>query len=304
MRDWRVPGRVVCFTPLKAYRGPGGGIVFDSKVGFGDRPLELSCGQCIGCRLKRGQEWALRCVHEASLHERNCFVTLTYRPEDVPADGGLDVRHWQLFAKRMRKAGLPFRFLHAGEYGDVSFRPHYHACIFGQDFGQDRRVWRRKGEHVLYSSQLLEELWGLGFCTVGALSYQTAAYVARYTLKKVSGPLKRERYRRIDVETGEEYFVRPEYATMSRRPGIGADWYEKFKGDVFPDDEVVHQGKRHGVPSFYRKRLEAADPVLALSLKAARLAAFAKRSAECSPERLRVREKVASAGLGVLQREL
>lgn len=295
---------MTCFRPITAYRAPGGGVVFSSKEGYGDRPLELSCGQCIGCRIKRSQEWAVRCVHEASLHSRNCFVTLTYRPEDVPADGGLDVRHWQLFAKRMRKAGLSFRFLHAGEYGDETFRPHYHACIFGQDFSGDRRPWKRSGEFTLYSSELLEELWGLGFCTVGELSFQTAAYVARYTLKKVSGPLKRERYRRIDVVTGEEYFVRPEYATMSRRPGIGAGWYEKFKGDVFPDDEVVHEGKRRAVPSFYFKRLEVEDPTLALSLKAARMAAAAKRKEDTTPDRLRVRETVATSTASLSRREL
>jgi len=295
---------LVCFTPLKAYRASGGRVVFSSKEGFGDRPLELPCGSCLGCLKKRGQEWALRCVHEASLHSRSCFVTLTYAPEHVPANGSVNVRDWQLFAKRMRRAGLRFRFLMAAEYGERNFRPHYHACIFGQDFGADRVPWRRRGEHVLYSSKLLEELWGLGFASVGSLSLQSASYVARYCLKKVASKVKTERLRRIDPRTGEEFYVRPEFATMSRRPGLGADWYERYKRDVFPSDEVVHDGKRHGVPNFYLKRLEAADPVLHLSLKAARLAAVAKRKDECSPERLRVREQVASGGLSVFRREL
>lgn len=272
---------MVCFRPLKAYRAPGGGVVFDSRRGYADRPLELPCGQCAGCRVARAQQWSIRCIHEASLHARNCFVTLTYRPEKrvdeetgevygLPDDGSLNVRHWQLFAKRLRKSGQSFRYLHCGEYGGVNYRPHYHALLFGVDFHEDRTTWREQGSSVLYTSARLEALWGHGFVSIGALTRESAQYVARYTLKKVSGPLVKERYRRIDLATGEEYFVRPEYATMSRRPGLGAGWYEKFKGDVFPDDEVIHEGKRYGVPDFYFKRLESEDPDSHAVLKASR----------------------------------
>lgn len=250
---------MACFRPLRAYRAHGGGVVFNRKEGFPDLPLDLACGQCIGCRVERSRQWALRCVHEASQHDRNCFVTLTYRPGDVPPDGSLDVRHWQLFAKRMRKAIGPFRFLHCGEYGETNFRPHYHALIFGQDFGRDRKLWRRDGDQELFTSQQLEDLWGLGFCTIGRLNYQTAAYVARYTLKKVTGDKAEEHYRRIDLETGEEYSVRPEYATMSRRPGIGATWFDKFHRDVYPADEVIHEGRSYRPPVYYDRRLEVLD---------------------------------------------
>lgn len=246
-------------TPLKAYRGAGGSVVFSAKEGFGDRPLVLRCGQCLGCRIDRSREWALRCVHEASLHERNCFVTLTYRGKDLPRDLSLDVRHWQLFAKRLRKRVGRFRFLHCGEYGDTNLRPHYHACLFGVDFS-DRELFQQKRSGNVYSSKLLEELWGLGFCTVGDLTWQSAGYVARYTLKKVTGPLRQERLLRVDAETGEEWSVRPEYVTMSRRPGLAAAWFDRYQSDVFPDDEVVHDGKRHAVPDYYMRRLEVTDP--------------------------------------------
>ena len=156
-------------------------------------------------------------MHEASLHERNCFITLTYRPEDLPADGSVDVRHWQLFAKRLRKRLGPFRFLHVGEYGETNYRPHYHACIFGQDFSADRVLTKEVGDSKHYTSPTLESVWGHGYTHIGLLTMTSAAYVSRYCVKKLTGPQGKESRRRIDTDTGEEYFVRPEYLTMSRR---------------------------------------------------------------------------------------
>lgn len=295
---------MACFTPLKAYRAEGGGVAFSSREGYVDRPLELACGQCIGCRMERSRQWALRCVHEASLHEKNCFVTLTYRPEDVPVDGSVDVRHWQKFAKRLRKRVGPFRFLHVGEYGEENFRPHYHACIFGQDFAEDRRVFSRRGSNETFTSETLESTWGFGFTTLGRLTWQSAAYVARYCMKKATGVDVGDRLRRIDLETGEEYYVKPEYNTMSRRPGLAADWYRRFKADVFPDDYVVHNGEKLRVPAFYDRILEKEDPALLVELKRKRKdAAFARR-ADCSVERLAVREEVMEARLSRLGREV
>lgn len=318
---------MVCFSPLKAYRGPGGQVVFSSREGYLDRPLSLQCGQCIGCRVAKSREWALRCVHEASLHERSAFVTLTYRNEiffkdgvryGLPADGSLDVRHWQLFAKRARKEFGPFRFFHCGEYGEESFRPHYHALIFGHNWMFDRRLFRESGSGRVFTSPSLESVWGHGFVTVGDVTFQSAAYVARYCMKKLNGDKGLEFRRRLDERTGEEWYVRPEYVTMSRRPGIGADWYGRYSRDVFPDDFVIHDGRRHAVPKFYRRRLEAEDPDLSLTLKALRLqraqlhgASAAplgglpkEDSGDLSPERLAVREAVSSARLRSLRRSV
>jgi len=243
-------------------------------------------------------------MHEAQLHEANCFITLTYRPEDVPADGSVDVRHWQLFAKRLRKKLGPFRFFHVGEYGEQNYRPHYHACLFGIDFAADRVLVKDGGKNKLFISETLESTWGLGFTTIGLLTMQSAAYVARYCIKKATGPAGREKYRRIDTSTGEEYFVRPEYLTMSRRPGLAAGWYDRFKGDVFPSDFCVADGKKLRPPKFYDARLEAEDPGVFASVKAKRVDyAFSRRS-EGTYERLRVREQVLEAGLSVLSRNL
>lgn len=303
---------MACFTPLKAYYAPGGGVVFDSKVGYGDRPLELACGQCIGCRAERARQWAIRCVHESQLHSANCFITLTYDNEHLPEDGGLDVRHWQLFAKRLRKAIGPFRFFHCGEYGDATRRPHYHACIFGADFSSDRILLRENGFNSLYVSPLLTRTWGLGHCSVGALTYESAAYVARYVMKKATGPKAESEYLRVDADTGECWAVKPPYITMSRRPGIASAWFDKFVDDVYPEDTVVYDGRRFRPPRFYDGKLSSLNadldgvdgPAMIEGLKSKRRRLASLRGEDLTPSRLRTREKCATASADRFRRSL
>lgn len=292
---------MACFRPLKAYRAPGGGVVFDSKKGFGDRPLELPCGQCIGCRVERSRQWAIRCVHEAQLHKANCFLTLTYDQVNVPRDGSLRVRDWQLFAKRLRKAAGPFRFFQCGEYGELNKRPHFHAAVFGLDFASDRVEIKQTGGGTLYMSPLLTRIWSNGQAVIGDLTYESAAYIARYVVGKMTGDAAAVEYCRYDSATGESWQVRPPFVTMSRNPGIASDWFEKFRGDVYPSDEVVHKGRRFRPPRFYDSKL---DQVELDVLKAKRRAKVARRSSELTPERLEVRELVASARLKQKERGL
>lgn len=291
-----------CYHPLKAYRAPGGGVVFSAKRGYVDRPVDLPCGQCSGCRLKRSKDWALRAVHEAQLHEHNCFITLTYDQDHLPEDLSVNVRHWQLFAKRLRKAYGPFRYLHCGEYGDHNYRPHYHACLFGIDFSKDRVLWKKDGANESFVSPALNEIWGQGFTTLGHLTKQSAAYVARYVMKKVTGPMAEEHYRRLDHATGEEWSVKPEYVTMSRRPGLGREWLAKFKNDVYPDDEVIQDGERHRPPRFYDYVLEAEDPELLERIKEKRREAISKE--EFTPDRLDAKEQIHNSKINQLKRNL
>lgn len=286
-----------CYRPLKAYRSQGGQIVFDSKRGWSDRPLELPCGVCQGCRLAKSQEWALRCVHEGQMHERNSFLTLTYRSESMPKDGSLKVSDWQLFAKRLRKALGPFRFLHCGEYGEENGRPHYHALIFGHDFRSDRILRKVSPFGSLYESATLDQLWALGGCRVGELSMMSAAYVARYTMKKLVGRVKD--LIRVDEETGEVVHLKSPYATMSRRPGLGATWFEKYGSEVFPRDEVIYNGRRYPAPDFYLQRLPEKDRE---EVSAKRRRSLSEHSEDSSYARLRVREVVADARLSRLSR--
>lgn len=227
-----------------------------------DYLLSVPCGKCIGCRLEKSRQWAVRCMHEASLHEENCFLTLTYRPDALPAGGTLVKRHFQLFMKKLRQAysGRDIRYYMCGEYGDNFGRPHYHACIFGLDF-EDKVFWKKHGDYPLYTSAKLEKLWGLGFCSIGGLSFDSAAYVARYCTKKVTGK---------DADT---YYNgrQPEYGAMSLKPAIGLRWYEQWKGDAFPSDYLIVNGVKCKPPRYYDRCLEREDPDLYARIKQRRL---------------------------------
>lgn len=290
-----------CFSPLKAYRAPGGGVSFHRREAYVDLPVDLPCGQCVGCRLEKSRQWAIRCVHEAQMHESNCFVTLTYNEESLPDNGGLDIVAWQLFAKRLRKKVGRFRYFQCGEYGSKNLRPHFHACLFGVDFMSDRSLWKRDSGHDLFISPTLDSAWGLGFCSIGALTYESAAYVARYVMKKVTGPPADSHYERVDSETGEVFKVRPEFISMSRRPGLGSDWFDQFKSDVFPSDEVVYKGRRFRPPRFYEDKLSDSE---LCEVKARRRIRVESRASDLTPERLAVREVVAVRSMDVFKREI
>ncbi|MFN7611381.1 MAG: hypothetical protein ACK5QX_10675, partial [bacterium] len=118
-----------CYFPLQGWRSASGpGVTFNQRKGYVDKPVQVPCGRCIGCRLARASQWATRIAHEASLHEANSFLTLTYSNEHLPADLSVDVIALQKFMKRLRKAlyPAPVRFVACGEYGENTLRPHYH----------------------------------------------------------------------------------------------------------------------------------------------------------------------------------
>ncbi len=284
-----------CFRPLEGFRCPSGGIVFSRYHSIG---LEMSvpCGQCIGCRLERSRQWAVRCMHEASLHADTSFVTLTYDDEFLPRFGSLLMDDWQKFFKRLRKRTGKVRFFGCGEYGEQFGRPHYHACLFGRDF-PDKVLWSTRGGHDVFRSPLLESVWTCGQSEIGSLTFESAAYVARYCVKKVTGPKAREHYECVDPETGELGSRLPEFATMSRRPGIGTGWFEKFGSDVYPSDEVIVRGKSSKPPRFYDRLFELSSPEEMRSLR--RLRAKARCRADETPARLGVREVCAEARLSL-----
>lgn len=236
------------------------------------------------------------------MHEANSFVTLTYDDAHLPPDGSLRVEHWQKFAKRLRKKAGPFRFFHAGEYGDRSGRPHYHAVMFGLDFAGDRQLWKNAASGPLFVSPLLERTWGHGFAVIGNLTFESAAYVARYCTKKVTGPNAEEHYQRACPLTGEVIRLKPEYTTMSRGGrnsggGIGAEWFRKYHSDVYPADEVISRGFPAQPPKFYDGMYELVDQVGYDQVKARRKARAEKRAdpARETREALDSRERVARA---------
>lgn len=288
-----------CYHPIKGYRSAtvsASGkrqIVFSPREGFVDLPMEVPCGCCVGCRLDRAKEWAVRCVHEASLYRENCFLTLTYAPEHLPESGSLVPRNFVLFMKRLRKKFGKVRFFQCGEYGAELGRPHHHCIIFGWR-PKDLSLWKKKNDVRLYRSEVLEKLWPFGFVTVGEVTYESAAYIARYILKKVNGPGAEAHYQ------GR----RPEYITMSRRPGIGKIWIDKYFAEVYQEDTLVYGlGRLTKPPRYYDKQFEKMEPEVFKGVTAERLRREAQSDYR-SEYRLKVREKLAEARLKNLSREI
>jgi hypothetical protein len=199
-------------------------------------------------------------MHEARYHEHNSFITLTYADENLPADGGLALPDLQGFFKRLRaradySSGAKLRFFACGEYGENTLRPHYHALVFGYDFDDKRRIAVTSKGYPRYESELLSEIWGKGHTELGSVTHQSAGYVARYTMKKINGDLAKEYYLRPHPVTGQLHQVRPEFGTMSKKPGIGSRYVEDFKSDFYPSDFIIVDGQRTPVPKFYLSKL-------------------------------------------------
>ena len=302
---------MACYYPVQGYRSrtlnPSGkrGIVFDTNTGYLDRPVTLCCGRCTGCRLERSRQWAMRCVHEASLHEENAFITLTYDDDHLPAGGTLKKKDYQDFMKALRHYYYPkrIRYYMCGEYGEQSVRPHYHACLFGLDF-TDKVCYTEKQGIRLYISSTLNHIWKKGFTTVGEVTFDSAAYVARYIMKKINGEKAYEHYKSIDFETGEIFDLIPEYTTMSRRPGIGREWYKKWKEEVYPEDEVVIRGIKQHPPRYYDTLYDVEQPKEMEKIKSKRTKAAQVHKKNNTPERLAVRERVKKAQMFNLKRTI
>jgi hypothetical protein len=295
---------MACTKPLQAWRSPAGDIVFYDKGG-GDA-LELPCGQCIGCRMDRAKAWSIRCMHEAAMHDKNCFITLTYNNENLPKRGMLEYRDFQLFMKRLRKQAKNVRFYMCGEYGDQDGRPHFHALLFNWDF-PDRVLWKKTGAgERLYRSAILEDLWRYGYSSVGDVTMKSAGYVARYVMKKVNGDAaKHHYYAGHDDETGECLWAPAEFNRMSLKPGIGQAFFDKYYEDIYPEGKVVLEGgKKVKPPRFYDLKYKALYPDKFEEVQQARILKALEHRADNTPERLAVKEEVLKARVKNLVRSI
>jgi len=238
------------------------------------------------------------------MHEHNVFLTLTYNNDHLPPNQTLVKDHFQKFIRSLRRrTNEKIRFYMCGEYGDKTERPHYHSILFGYRFN-DAYLWStRRGNHV-YRSKFLESIWTHGNSEIGTVTFQSAAYVARYILKKQNGSKAIDHYGELDTTTGEIVPTRlPEYTNMSLKPGIGKSWFDKYKTDVFPADRIVlPDGREMTAPKYYRDLLEREDPELAASMRKIRV-----EKAQASPDntqpRLQAREKCLQAKTSKLIRE-
>lgn len=240
------------------------------------------------------------------MHEHNSYITLTYNDHSLPEGRTLLKKDFTLWIKRFRKQRSPqlLRYYMCGEYGDELGRPHYHALLFGVEF-PDKREWKTEKDIVLYSSKELTESWGMGHCTIGNVTFQSAAYVARYVMKKIGGDAAQAHYLHIDKFTGECINRLPEYTHMSLKPGIGSKWFDQFNTDVYPEDFVILAGKRYKTPKYYDRlfqRLKGEKPMAII--KHRREVVGRKRGEDNTPLRLAVKEKVLNAKLSQLKRTL
>jgi hypothetical protein len=252
-------------------------------------------------------------MHEAQMHEQNCFITLTYNEENLKSRS-LVKTDFQKFLKRFRKSIAPtkIRYYMAGEYGSRFGRPHFHACIFGYDFHDKKLLKRTPAGSVIYRSENLENLWKHGYSSIGDLTFQSAAYVARYIMQKYNGEMDRnqqhitrdEHYTYCDLSTGELIKLEPEYNRMSLKPGIGSEWLKKYRSDVYPNDYVVINGKKCKPPRYYDKIQNDEYPFEFEEISHKREKAAKLNHEDNTLDRLAVKEQVTKAKLQLLKRTL
>lgn len=352
---------MTCFSPVQGFERkgitPNGKFLFTYNPEFARRvngvpvPRVTNCRKCEGCRFAHSKEWAVKLFHEARMNFdgtsfNNSFITLTYNDDHIPLYGSLDYAdHWTNFLKRFRKAIAPtqIRYFMVGEYGDLNLRPHYHAIIFGYSF-PDRVYLSNTDNSILYRSSLLESLWTVprgqpgagasrGYSSIGDVSFGSAAYVARYNMKKTIGFDKHEllttydeetgelipgRYQRVNQITGDIITVERERHLMSKggrtgNGGIGKSWFNAFamtdiyvKGvdGIYKDHTHNDKGMIIKPASYYDKLLERVDPLILEEIKKQRQDYRLSHADEFTPDLLRQRRECMLGKLKVLKRNI
>lgn len=217
--------------------------------------FQLPCGQCLECRLSYAREWAVRCVHEAQMHEKNAFITLTYSDEKLTSPK-LIYRDFQLFMKKLRKVNTDpdtqevkqTGVFVTGEYGEKTKRPHWHAIIFNWSPPDGVLLRTTDLGHKVYTSAQLDKLWGNGRTEYGSVTIQSASYCARYATKKlVHGK-------------DDEHDFHP-ISKKSAKHAIGKRWLERNWADVFSyGRNILLDGTEVPIPRYYEKWLKAHRP--------------------------------------------
>ncbi|QCQ84739.1 replication initiator protein [Blackfly microvirus SF02] len=296
MADARWYSSMSCVKPLRAYwrNAARDGITFNANMSATKIPFGLPCGRCIGCRLEKARQWGLRCLHEKKMHSTSCYLTLTYHNDYLPDGGTVVVRDMQLFFKRvhnrlLKRRGYGIRYFCGAEYGEDNGRPHYHALMFGYDFPDKVIHGRNARGEPLFVSKELSEVWFQGFSTIGEITFDSAVYCAKYALKKVNGDARAAHYTVYD-EDGVCYERVPEFAIMSRNPGIGASYYAKYGKEVRDHDSVIVNGREVRPPRFYDTKSEFVDAESFALMKKKRKRMAVLNRLDNTVERLRVKE--------------
>lgn len=264
---------MLCYSPLYGHRSETGEITFSKKYAYRDQPIVIRCNRCMPCRIHQTQSWAIRCVHEKHFYDDAIFVSLTYDDDHLPFGGTLIKDELSKFIRRLRDQGHKLRFYGAGEYGDLTKRPHYHALLFNYR-PDDAKLHSDQNDIKNYVSETLNKIWGKGFAQFSDITYASAAYCSGYTRKKIYGDMAESHYQTVDPETGEIYTRIPEFSAQSTKPGIGERWFIRFHKDLFPRDYCVINGKKLPVPSYYDRLCEKLYPDLWQQVHTARAKNF------------------------------
>lgn len=230
---------------------------------YGDDLLMIPCGKCDSCIEKRTRDWAVRCCLEAANYENNCFITLTYNPKFIPVKG-VSKKDFQSFIKALRNEfGEGIRYYGCGEYGEKSFRPHYHLILFNFFPPDAVKEYDNPYGGFYYSSKILNRIWKYGFVSIGDVSFNSCAYVARYCNKKIKN---------FGRDTG--VIANPEFSLMSLRPGIGYSYFLDHKDSLIATDTIyaaVGDKFKVGSNRYFDKLIEKCDPDKLLELKKVRI---------------------------------
>lgn len=212
--------------------------------------FQLPCSKCLECRLEYARQWAVRCVHEADMYEKNSFITLTYSDEKLRSSK-LQYSDFQNFAKRLRdEIGYEpenrIGYFVTGEYGEQTKRPHWHAIIFNWRPTDLTKKYTSELGHEVYESANLTRLWGNGIAELGSVTFESAGYCARYATKKlVHGYDQDHDYQPISKK--------------SSRQAIGKKFLEAYWQDIFNYGEVILRTKdgivATTIPRYYEKWL-------------------------------------------------
>lgn len=237
------------------------------------------------------------------MHKHNSWATLTYDDDQIPKHGTLRHSDYQRFMKRLRKnTGLEVRYYMCGEYGENTGRPHYHTCLFGVNWPDRKKHTENAQGDSLYTSEILNKLWGHGHTLTSELTFENAAYTARYCVQKHTGWRAEEHYTRLTEEGPVQ--IEPEYNRMSLKPGIGATWFDKYQKDIYTNDYAIVRGKKTKPPKFYDELYAKLYPDKMEDIKETRIMEAYKLRHDNTDERLRVKEIVKLAALRQLERTL
>jgi hypothetical protein len=255
---------MTCINPRLAYKKTNGEITL-AKIGdtapIGQSML-VPCQQCMECRINKQRQWSTRMVHEAKMHDESCFLTLTISDEHRNPTHSVDKRDMQLFMKKLRKHLEPkkIRVFFCAEYGSTTLREHYHAIIFGYMPIDKKEFQKNKQGNMLYTSESLSKIWAKGHVTIGEFNSTTADYCAKYVTKAYIGADKENAYNWIDGDTGEVIQRTPPFQSSSRRPGLGVDFFKKYKSDMYNEDHAIVDGKPRPIPKAYDRLFKAEHP--------------------------------------------